>query len=1071
MSNRALSKLVRSSNLAVVSRASSKCQSLQKLSRFSSVIETLENRTLMSVSPAHLVTPHKTPAPPKTTVPSLTIPGTLSITAPSSTNVKVTWADADTTATGYKILRAVGNTAFTQVSQIASRTTFSYVDTAVSSNTSYSYKIEAFNATLTSAASSVVTIKTPLVAPINLSATAQTGGKMLLSWTDKDTSAAGYYVLRSLDGVRYTQVCNINSSTAATFMDGNLLSGQSYKYEVQAYQGTNTSAVSAVVAGITPLTAPAGLIANFQSSSLIHLSWTDKDASATGYQVLRSTDHVNFIGIATLSTAGANSLDDKAVLPFTTYYYQVIATSAATKSPASNIASAVTPLAIPLNAAATATSSGSVKLTWNDSDAVAKGFVILRSTNGRPFSQIAQIGVATTWTDSSVTADTTYSYEIQAVNGTTYSVATTPVSVSTPMSAPIGLTAAITSYTSVKLNWTDTDSAATQYVIMRSVNGAAFTTLATVTGTAASSYTDNAVSSGRNYSYDVTAASSTMSSAVSAQATAAIPLYPPTNVTATSTPASTIVLTWTNNDPGTVGFNLLRSNDGVTFSLLSKVSGAATSSFTDSTCASGHTYFYQVQAYGNFGVSEAVVSNKATTALLTPSSLAASVVGASINLSWSIKDSLATGYVINRSTDGVNFSLLFQLNSGSTNSYIDQSVTSGHKYYYQIRAVGLGTSSPTSAAVSVTVATPTPSQNSVTIATRYSGELVITATGGDDSISVTQSGSTLNITADGQTTTQPVPAAGLFIYTRGGTDGINVDQTVTVRTTIEAIDAAVDDITANGTNVSVWDDSSDVYTGTATVHTVSTFAGGVAKTNGASLSDPSDIGSTMHASGSLWGSGPVAADVNQGAVGDCYFLSSLAAFAGKNARLLQESAVDMGDGTYAVQYESSSGSMSYIRVNNDVSTYGGGSYVFARPGASGSLWAVIMEKAFAYFRTGANTYNSINSGWMGEVYADLGVNSTFFYLSSMTSSSLYSTLSTALAGGKEVTLGTGNAPALVSGHAYTLISCSVDANGVTSYVVRNPWGVSGDGLENSQGYATLSFAQMQANFLDCCVAV
>jgi hypothetical protein len=226
----------------------------------------------------------------------------------------------------------------------------------------------------------------------------------------------------------------------------------------------------------------------------------------------------------------------------------------------------------------------------------------------------------------------------------------------------------------------------------------------------------------------------------------------------------------------------------------------------------------------------------------------------------------------------------------------------------------------------------------------------------------------------------------------------------------------------------------------------------------------------MKVTGSLWGTGPVAADVNQGYVGDCYFLSSLASFANLQPALLQSSAVDMGDGTYTVQFMTSANTPEFIRVSNDISTYGGGSYVYARPGSSGSLWAVVLEKAFAYFRTGANTYSSINSGWMGSAYALFGVNSTFFYLSSTSATSLYSTLSSELAAGKEVTLGTGNAPNLVSGHAYTLVSCTI-TNGVASYVVRNPWGVSGDSLENSQGYATLTYSQMVANFVDCCEAV
>jgi hypothetical protein len=448
-------------------------------------------------------------------------------------------------------------------------------------------------------------------------------------------------------------------------------------------------------------------------------------------------------------------------------------------------------------------------------------------------------------------------------------------------------------------------------------------------------------------------------------------------------------------------------------------------------------------------------------------------------LNWTAGGS-AAGYLISRATDGVHFTALVTIHSGTTTTYTDSTVSSGKKYSYEVLATSGNSVSAVSNIAVVTVAaapvspTPTPTPNTTTttvsITTRYTDELVITATGADDKVSVTQTGSTLTIVANGQTTTEPVPAAGLFIYTRGGTDGITVDQSVTVATTVETIDGAVDHITSGSSDVTAWDDSTDVFTGAGTVHSVSTFAGGVTKATGSSLKDPSDSGTIMKVSASLFGTGPVAGDVNQGDSGDCYFLSSLAAFATVKPGLLEQSAVDMGDGTYTVQYENNN-VPEFVRVSNDLPTTGSESYVYARPGSTGSIWAAIMEKAYAFFRSGANTYASISSGWMGDVYTALGVNNSFFYLNGMSESALYNRLSADLASNKAITLGTfSNAPTLVSGHAYTLISCSIGANGVTSYVVRNPWGVSGDKLENSSGYATLTFAQMLANFQDCCEA-
>jgi hypothetical protein len=396
-------------------------------------------------------------------------------------------------------------------------------------------------------------------------------------------------------------------------------------------------------------------------------------------------------------------------------------------------------------------------------------------------------------------------------------------------------------------------------------------------------------------------------------------------------------------------------------------------------------------------------------------------------------------------------------------------VTPGQKYYYEVIAFNATGNSAASAPVSFTPASA-PTTNGVTITTRYGDELVITAAGADDSVSVTETGTTLQIIADGKTYTDPAPAAGLFIYTRGGADSIALASSVTEHTTLETIDAAVTNIKSAATNVIAWIDSSDIFTGTGTVHRVSGFEGGVSKATGASLANPADSGTIKTVNQSLFGTGPVIGDVNQGEVGDCYFLSTLAALADVKPSVLQNSIVDMGDGTYVVQFMNGN-TPTYVRVNNAFSTGGFGGFNYAHPGANNTLWAMVLEKAFCEYRSGANTYASISGGWMGEVFSDLGVSSTNFLPSSDTASSFYSQVSTALASGNAVTLATYNSPPnLVGDHAYTLLSVSM-VKGVPMFTVRNPWGVSGDSLENGQGIATLTFAQVTANFAEGAEAV
>jgi fibronectin type 3 domain-containing protein len=818
-----------------------------------------------------------------------------------------------------------------------------------------------------------------------------------------------------------------------------------------------------VLEELEPRALMSAVTATVESPTSIELGWS-KQSGASGYYVLRSSDGVHFTQIAKVTSANTTSYLDKTVASGHTYDYELQEYTGLLAGAPSTVAVATTPIIAPAALVAAATPA-SVKLTWLSEDASATGFEILRATNGGEFKQIALINTikTTTYTDNTVSSDTSYTYEVKAFNVSETSIASNVVTVVTPLAAPTGVAATAESAASIQLNWTDNDSNAAGYYVLRSTDGVHYTKIAMLLSGSANSYTDYNVVSGHTYDYQIQAVAGNVTSADSNIAVANTALAKPTGFTTTVLGPSSVLLAWINNDSNTAGYAIYRStNGGLTYTKIATITKISTTTFTDTTAVSGQTYLYYVQAIAGNSVSPASDTRTVTTTMTAPINLAAVLQGSSVKLTWTDKDSSATGYNILRSTDDTTFTQIAQVSPGSANSYVDATGAANTTYYYRVQAFDIATASASSAAVGIT--TPASSTQTVDITVRYGDELVVTATGADDTVSVTQSGSILAIDADGETFDDSMPAAGLFIYTRGGADTINVGASVTEAVTIDTIGiSGVNHITSAGSDVSAWYNSTDIFTGTGTRHSVASFAGGVSKALGAALANPLDSGPTTVVNASLWGTGPVAGDVNQGEVGDCYFLSTLAAFADQRPAALEQSAVDLGDGTFAVQFYSN-GTPVYVRVSNAFADGPFNGYEFAHPGSDGSIWAPVLEKAFAYFRTGANTYASTNSGWMGEVYSDLNVSSTTFVPTAYSEDSFYNMLSTDLADDDPVTFGTnGNAPNLVSGHAYTLVSVAI-VNGQTEYVVRNPWGVSGDALENSQGYATLTFAQMKANF-------
>jgi fibronectin type 3 domain-containing protein len=90
-----------------------------------------------------------------------------------------------------------------------------------------------------------------------------------------------------------------------------------------------------------------------------------------------------------------------------------------------------------------------------------------------------------------------------------------------------------------------------------------------------------------------------------------------------------------------------------------------------------------------------------------PTNLTATAQATSIGLAWQDNASNATGYLVERSTNGTSFSQLATLGATAT-SYADASVTAGQQYWYRVSASNSAGSSGCSNVVCVTATQPAP---------------------------------------------------------------------------------------------------------------------------------------------------------------------------------------------------------------------------------------------------------------------------------------------------------------------------------------------------------------------------
>lgn len=251
---------------------------------------------------------------------------------------------------------------------------------------------------------------------------------------------------------------------------------------------------------------------------------------------------------------------------------------------------------------------------------------------------------------------------------------------------------------------------------------------------------------------------------------------------------------------------------------------------------------------------------------------------------------------------------------------------------------------------------------------------------------------------------------------------------------------------------------------------VSSFANGADRTlDGDVIADPTvQAGITYRAflNNPLFvRSGPGLSDIRQGAIGDCYLLAGLGAIANDSPLTLRQNVVDFNDGTYGVRLGNS-----FYRVDNELPVKSGSTQAaFADLGRQNSMWVAVVEKAFAHYRRGQNSYASIDGGLPEEASRAFGATDvgSRMFASYGTARALTNDLYNRWNRYQLVTVsfvgGAANGPVVLS-HAYTVASIIQGAAGmITGIVLRNPWGFDGGSQTDSNqfdGLVTLTPAQL-----------
>ncbi|MEG0791005.1 MAG: fibronectin type III domain-containing protein [Gordonibacter sp.] len=332
----------------------------------------------------------------------------ISVARSGASNI-VKWTRNPTAARPYERLyieRKVGSGGWGALATLGAGET-SYTDKATSPNTTYQYRVRAYNSSGYSAYATTGASAIPPNAPsAPTGATAARNGdsKNTVSWTNKATTAAPYdnlYLERSVNGGSWTALATLGGG-ATSYADATTGANSYYRYRVRAKNSSAYSEYATTAITYNTPAAPDKIAVSRSGETTVRIDMVNTARTATGLELQRSKDRTNWATVKTLSGLVTTTTDDPGG---GTFYYRArntrgsLASGYVVSGAVTTICAPAKPtLVAPVAGVAVPKSNERIAITWQhvpiDGSAQTAAEVAYSTNGGSAWTTVAVPGSA-----------------------------------------------------------------------------------------------------------------------------------------------------------------------------------------------------------------------------------------------------------------------------------------------------------------------------------------------------------------------------------------------------------------------------------------------------------------------------------------------------------------------------------------------------------------------------------------------------------------------------------------------------------------------------------------------------